>query len=328
MNSVPDTPVVATPGNGAHVYAKSKGRVRTRRFTQGEIRGESSYVVAPPSVHPSGRSYGWLIPPDARGLASLDRIPRSLIGLDPKQLTCEYQSTHPSEVPRYDYEIPRCSLQLEEQLTGERGLRAGLDVAALAKSERAVARVATTLGIPLHGAFLCILPGHEERSPSASLHQDPETGLFLCRDWHERDGHAWYTLAELRASLSYRRAVKLGASEQARWYTRLFYEAGLIETVSVEVPTNGLDAIEKKLAVGFALLLGLNWIREPDEPAPFTRRFAAAWCGVSEREAAGALQALRRRDVIRVVDEHPRTGGGTFPLYLPGTGRVKARGAA
>jgi len=329
VDAFPETALAETPGDGLHVYARSRGQLKTRVFSHGEIRGKGSYVVAPPSVHPSGRRYRWLKAPDEARLAPLEAVPSRLIDFAHAHVVSLHQPLTPtSAVPRDPYEIPRDDLQLSGSLPGERDSGAGLDIASLAKSEGAVAQVAARLGISFRGAFLCILPDHEERSPSASLYRDPETDLFLYRDWHERNGHSWYTLAELRASLGYRRAVKLRASEQARWYARLFYEAGLIKPVSIQVPTDGLDAVEKTVADGFALLLALNWIKKPGEPAAFTRRFAAAWCGTSEREAARALQGLRRRDVIRVVGEHERRGGGRFPLYLPGTGLARNRGAA
>lgn len=46
-----DAPVVST-GKGFHIYLTSKEQVRTRYFAYVEIIG-NSYVVAPPSIHPS-----------------------------------------------------------------------------------------------------------------------------------------------------------------------------------------------------------------------------------------------------------------------------------
>jgi hypothetical protein len=50
---------------------------------------------------------------------------------------------------------------------------------------------AAVLGVPtarVGQGFFCILPGHEEAHPSASLHWDPKTGALQYRDWHTRDG--------------------------------------------------------------------------------------------------------------------------------------------
>lgn len=58
----PATIEATTGGGGRHLYfAHPGGLVRNRAsLTQGiDIRGDGGYVVAPPSVHPSGRSYAW-----------------------------------------------------------------------------------------------------------------------------------------------------------------------------------------------------------------------------------------------------------------------------
>jgi hypothetical protein len=61
-------PTVAT-ARGKHVYGRWR-EVRTQKFADGELRGIGAYVVAPPSIHPTGFQYQWDIP-----LISLDDIP-------------------------------------------------------------------------------------------------------------------------------------------------------------------------------------------------------------------------------------------------------------
>jgi hypothetical protein len=51
---------VAQTGRGYHVYLRTKEPVRTHPRNGVDIKGEGSYVVAPPSLHPSGRPYRWL----------------------------------------------------------------------------------------------------------------------------------------------------------------------------------------------------------------------------------------------------------------------------
>ncbi len=53
-------PTVAT-ARGRHVYGRLPG-AKTRKLGDGELRGEGGYVVAPPSVHPDGPRYEWLVP--------------------------------------------------------------------------------------------------------------------------------------------------------------------------------------------------------------------------------------------------------------------------
>lgn len=65
---LPRTPCAVTGSGGAHYYFAYPGvEVRNsadERLGGGlHVRAEGGYVVAPPSSHPSGRSYGWDVPP-------------------------------------------------------------------------------------------------------------------------------------------------------------------------------------------------------------------------------------------------------------------------
>jgi hypothetical protein len=54
---------VATGGGGRHFYfAAPGGEIRNRAgLAQGvDLRGDGGYIVAPPSIHPSGRPYRWV----------------------------------------------------------------------------------------------------------------------------------------------------------------------------------------------------------------------------------------------------------------------------
>lgn len=66
VTEIPDIPeetLTASTGSGRHLFFKypPKREVRNRTaFRPGlDVRGEGGYVVAPPSVHPSGRLYAW-----------------------------------------------------------------------------------------------------------------------------------------------------------------------------------------------------------------------------------------------------------------------------
>jgi hypothetical protein len=61
---LPATLEAATGGGGLHLFFRHPGRpVRNSAGTLGkglDLRGDGGYVVAPPSIHPSGKRYAWL----------------------------------------------------------------------------------------------------------------------------------------------------------------------------------------------------------------------------------------------------------------------------
>ena len=65
---MPTTPTVATGGGGKHYYFRQpEGSKATNRagIAPGiDVRSDNGYVVAPPSLHASGRRYEWLVSPD------------------------------------------------------------------------------------------------------------------------------------------------------------------------------------------------------------------------------------------------------------------------
>jgi hypothetical protein len=52
-------PIVRTK-RGGHVYFRSEHPLETLFFQNGELRGEGSYNLLPPSTHPSGTQYEWI----------------------------------------------------------------------------------------------------------------------------------------------------------------------------------------------------------------------------------------------------------------------------
>lgn len=63
---LPDTCTAITGSGGTHMLFRASHEVRpsTNAELAVDIRGDGSYIVAPPSVHPSGRRYEWEVPPD------------------------------------------------------------------------------------------------------------------------------------------------------------------------------------------------------------------------------------------------------------------------
>ncbi|MDJ0949079.1 MAG: bifunctional DNA primase/polymerase [Alphaproteobacteria bacterium] len=59
---LPDTPVARTGGGGRHFYFSHPGgtvRNKVGLAAGVDLRGDGGLVVAPPSIHPSGRHYAW-----------------------------------------------------------------------------------------------------------------------------------------------------------------------------------------------------------------------------------------------------------------------------
>ncbi len=80
---LPPTVAATTGGGGRHVYFASAGMVLHNRagLAPGlDFRGEGGYVVAPPSIHPSGKRYVWMTG-SAPGDVPLALIPSWLLAL-------------------------------------------------------------------------------------------------------------------------------------------------------------------------------------------------------------------------------------------------------
>lgn len=296
----PPTAIVQAK-RGPHIYLRASGKLTTIDTPYGELRGDGSYVVAPPSQHESGHEYYWLVDPiECEAAPVEDLLSRS----------DQYVGTQAAVLlPMYPEGVTPL-------------LTKGGD---LAKLDSAVQAAIRTWGvtIPLGKRFSCVLPGHgPDRDPSASLFRGRDD-VWRYRDWHagKHDTPPWLTLADVHASRSAGRVMTLSAPSQARWYRRLFFDAGLIavDVMQVLVP-DGCSAAARKVAEGFGLLLGIRNLTDGG-PAPFTRTFAAAWCGIGERQAGDGITELLDAGVIHKAGRYGRTN-----LYLPG--RVEQRAAA
>lgn len=62
---------------GVHVYFRADG-VATCKYADGELRGEGAYVAAPPSKHPAGLCYEWIVPPGGE----VPKVDPATAGLD------------------------------------------------------------------------------------------------------------------------------------------------------------------------------------------------------------------------------------------------------
>lgn len=105
---LPITPVVETGGGGFHYYFQHPGGARTVPNRAGilphvDVRGDGGYVVAPPSIHQSGRQYRWLISPNDTPLAPcpqwLLQRPRTARGMHGHNPAGSWRTLLQTEVP-------------------------------------------------------------------------------------------------------------------------------------------------------------------------------------------------------------------------------------
>jgi Bifunctional DNA primase/polymerase, N-terminal len=302
---------------------------RTQTVTLIESRGQGSQCVVaptPPGTHPDHPARGYtlvqgdwtrlpLLTPAARRVLwacarALDTAPTPLPARRGGGISPTFVLPHPGkQVKAYAL---TCSPSAKQLVRGPEGLRLLFQRPDLALA------CAAGLGVPTERVgqgFLCILPGHDEAHPSASLHWDPKTGALRYRDWHVRSGVAWYTLPDVRASLAFGHATRLRGPSVATWQLRLLVEAGILAPypVSARPLPSGVRPAIRMVYDGFLLLLGCKWWHTPQAPTPFSWRFAAAWCGVAERHVGEAMHWLLAQGWLRQVGRYRQ-----MALFLPG----------
>jgi hypothetical protein len=151
------------------------------------------------------------------------------------------------------------------------------------------------------------------------------------RDWNEKGraivwqtGHAATLPSVYAATKTGQNYRHLKSRECAQWAERLLIDAGLLEPAPLgsvkKLPTSvGADDSRRLVYSGFLLLLGIRWLAFPGDHVAFGRRFAAPWCGVSEKQFALAWGWLKKNRYVEQVgwtkvrgflwlpagDEHP-----------------------
>jgi hypothetical protein len=304
---VPTTPIVKTR-RGLHIYLAARPGVKTTKFPGGELIANGGYVVAPPSCL-GGTRREWLIAPEGMGTIFLPEEALADHALLTRQLLPERQMSGPTEQitvrPAIYSCVPRGKEERTEWLKSwDRDADFVRDVCGL---------VGITAG-PIGRAFRCVLPGHTERRPSASLYREPRCGTIRYRDWHTKE---WYWVSEVFASVVGGRIGKLNGPSHARWKLRLLLETGRLRRPQISLPPLPARAPASAEAVyqGLRLLLEARALAEPDEPAPFARVFGCAWCGgLAPSTFEYGKGWLIVHGIIRSAGSHRRTG-----LWLPGS---------
>ena len=316
---LPPTPVVRTQNGGFHYYfkyPKNAKKVKNATDILGkdshvDIRGDGGYALIPYT-----KGYEWVesLSLDDVPIAEMPSWLANLV-VDKEAVSTKRDSAgRVKQVNEYSFTCftPENTSNIQQIGNLNKG-----SLLEWYKQKQVAERFLEFLGIDkeVGQSFSCVLPGHEESNPSASVYKS-DTGLYIYRDWHNKGGKEIFFLPEVYAAIRYKKVVELGKPEFTTWAIRLLVDLGLISPYPVNrkpLPKEAAPTV-KKVYEGFRLLLGCKWLYSPGEPTPFSWRFAKAWCGVSERKAGEAIKYLLKHGYIRIVNEE-RLKGREMALF-------------
>ncbi|MFN2363587.1 MAG: bifunctional DNA primase/polymerase [Halarsenatibacteraceae bacterium] len=319
---LPITPIVKT-SRGIHAYFKCRTDKlpAAHKTARGEIK-TSGYVVAPPSIHPSGDHYQWFdyLSFLDEGLADFDDRRQQII----KYLEANNQQSKQTEKtvePTININSRFKGLESESE-----GVKKGAASVAMvgekfiptndpeenkaiikeigqnkAKIVRLVSEVFDVNVKRIGQAFSC--PLHSEKNPSAALFRSDD-GTIGFKDFH-RSGN-YYTLPELYFEYKTGKQKKLKGGTSLIWFIRLLNDGGLIDIPKIipPKPVKDLSENQKALYLGLIELLEVQQAYKNDQiAAPFSRTFAADWTGLKRSSVASAKRDLVNKGYIeKVVD--------------------------
>jgi hypothetical protein len=150
-------------------------------------------------------------------------------------------------------------------------------------------------------AFLCRLPGHRERDPSAMWGRT-ETGYYIYKDFHARSGKTVYTVPEVFAALYSGVVETLPSPSRMAWRLRLMVEEGWLHPEPVRMralPDDASDLL-RRYCEGFRLLVACRSCHPQTvaPSAPFSKAFAACWCGIPKGSVWATHQEAIRQDLL------------------------------
>lgn len=322
-------------GKGLHVYFRAdtepaRGQIKTAGGEMvGDIKAAGGYVVAPPSIHPTGRQYNF---DDYFSLNNFDLPLYSQLQLDTSGAvhtrininTCMKQAERPKKgndstnspsgpayfITEADKKKPEWQRLTEDPEVARQVMGyAGIENARLGK------------------AFIC--PFHPEDQPSAAIWK-PEGGYIAYHDFHRKGGPEWYSLADIyKAAATGSELEKLTEGVGVVWWLRALNELGYIEDLptiqakKLPAPYNGRSYLYKgdnkklgevefavsaesvrKVYEGLKYLLQVRAIYDKKQRGtPFSWRFGAGWCGVDKNTAQKAMRYLMQAGLVYVRDE-------------------------
>ncbi len=322
---LPRTPIVRTK-RGVHVYTVANRSVKgTAVSGRGEVLSRG-YSTAPPGTHPdTGQMYWWERSLQETPLIdfdhpSIERFLRDVLG-EGEYLDYSSNTSSPSsQIHNWTKEGP------STLHTCTRGTYCDVHVDELTncwdRHQDLVREFCASVPIPLRGTFRCVLPGHEERRPSASLYETRGQWVYHC--FHHRSDdmrNGFLTLSSVFASIQTGHTRQRRGAKQAFWVVRLLERLGAL--VPVEVPEldlpPGLTSRAYVIYDGFLERCRLGG----GAPVPFTHRFAERWCDLSDSPSTG-----RAINQLMEIGAMVLTGfEGKTRFFQPGE-QLKARSTA
>jgi Bifunctional DNA primase/polymerase, N-terminal len=304
--SAPDlgTATVRT-ARGYHLYLQHNGVMPKKKTVFGDLQAERAYVVAPPSPTTTGGTYSWV--PD-RGLDE--------VGLMSYEAAASlFEASTPTIPIGVNIFTPRGN---------ETKSQPWASLADWDKDDDFIRAVCDRIGIPhrsIGRTFRCVLPGHEETRPSASLTTD-KNGAIVYHDWHAKDGRQFYVLAEVYAAVISGTVTRLNAPELSRWKLRMLIETEAVTAPPIILPPlRSANATQTKVYDGLRLLIQSRALAEDTDPFPFTASFVSRWCRISEDQAKTAIRFIRDEGLLVIAGQF-QSGRHAGHLYLPASARA------
>ena len=277
---------------GFHVYFRAEKAIPTRKVEGGELRGERVYTVLPPSLHPSGVVYRWLIEPGADGFPSVDPLECGLVSekkhdAPPLPLT---SVDHEDPKDPVDHEDPVDPVKCEEAVVRYRVTGQGEHDACTRNLVRALK---LNLGVP---------------------------DLLSARPWFDK----WWELSKAHASES---DPVVAWDKFARFWVCAVVPIGGRVAVRVVATVRDLPPVAEergepveglRLLIRAVVTIGLA---HKGEPFILTAREVAQIAGCSPRWAGAYMRQVASRVRLELIDRgkagKPGQGRGARYRLLP-----------
>lgn len=185
------------------------------------------------------------------------------------------------------------------------------------------------LNLDAKTAMRSILPGHVDETPSMGVRWNSAGTHLLIRDFANHFGDKFeqtdYNIVRLYAVRKYGTNIpKLSSVEFVVWFTRMLWEANLIDIDQYKKQYRAsLDKLTKAHRTVAERFLDLDATRRMYKgysgETVFADKFCAAWCGVSVSTANRAKKSLQEKGIIEKCGEYdcnPGRDDGFFKTAL------------